>query len=79
MISIGALTRPWSSSQHSLDDGADLIVRVHGERSEYAEGVLGGTEETTTGVHRLLEQWLLLVTSSRSCHRRQRCCNQVGL
>jgi adenosylhomocysteinase len=37
----------------TLDDGADLIVRVHGERSEYAEGVLGGTEETTTGVHRL--------------------------
>ena len=37
----------------TLDDGADLIVRVHGERSEYADGVLGGTEETTTGVHRL--------------------------
>mgnify|MGYP000474376015 CR=1 FL=1 len=37
----------------TLDDGADLIVRVHGERSEYAPGVLGGTEETTTGVHRL--------------------------
>lgn len=37
----------------TLDDGADLIVRVHGDRSEYAEGVLGGTEETTTGVHRL--------------------------
>lgn len=37
----------------TLDDGADLIVRVHGERSEYAEGVIGGTEETTTGVHRL--------------------------
>mgnify|MGYP001166541023 FL=1 len=37
----------------TLDDGADLIVRVHGEKSEYAEGVIGGTEETTTGVHRL--------------------------
>ena len=37
----------------TLDDGADLIVRVHGDRSEYAEGVIGGTEETTTGVHRL--------------------------
>ena len=32
---------------------ADLIVRVHGDKSEYAEGVIGGTEETTTGVHRL--------------------------
>ena len=30
-----------------------LIVRVHGEKSEYASGVIGGTEETTTGVHRL--------------------------
>jgi len=37
----------------TLDDGADLIVRVHGDKSEYAEGVIGGTEETTTGVHRL--------------------------
>ena len=30
-----------------------MIVRVHGEKSEYAAGVIGGTEETTTGVHRL--------------------------
>jgi adenosylhomocysteinase len=37
----------------TLDDGADLIVRVHGEKKEFAEGVIGGTEETTTGVHRL--------------------------
>ena len=37
----------------TLDDGADLIVRVHGDKSEYAPGVIGGTEETTTGVHRL--------------------------
>ncbi len=37
----------------TLDDGADLIVRVNGDKSEYAAGVIGGTEETTTGVHRL--------------------------
>ena len=37
----------------TLDDGADLIVRVHGEKSEFAGTVIGGTEETTTGVHRL--------------------------
>tara|TARA_B110000444_G_scaffold178899_1_gene167632 strand:- start:2515 stop:3789 length:1275 start_codon:yes stop_codon:yes gene_type:complete len=37
----------------TLDDGADLIVRVHGDKSEFAAGVIGGTEETTTGVHRL--------------------------
>ena len=37
----------------TLDDGADLIVRVHTDKQEYAPGVIGGTEETTTGVHRL--------------------------
>lgn len=37
----------------TLDDGADLIVTVHGQHRELAPGILGGTEETTTGVHRL--------------------------
>ncbi|MFW9852365.1 MAG: adenosylhomocysteinase [Candidatus Thorarchaeota archaeon] len=37
----------------TLDDGADLIFRVHSESPELAENILGGTEETTTGVHRL--------------------------
>ncbi len=37
----------------TLDDGADLIFRVHSSRSDLAKGILGGTEETTTGVHRL--------------------------
>jgi adenosylhomocysteinase len=37
----------------TLDDGADLIFRVHSKKTEYAPGILGGTEETTTGVHRL--------------------------
>jgi adenosylhomocysteinase len=37
----------------TLDDGADLIFRVHSSRTDLAPGVLGGTEETTTGVHRL--------------------------
>ena len=37
----------------TLDDGADLIFRVHSERKDLAPGILGGTEETTTGVHRL--------------------------
>lgn len=37
----------------TLDDGADLIFRVHNNFPELAEGILGGTEETTTGVHRL--------------------------
>ncbi len=37
----------------TLDDGADLIFRVHSSRTDLAGGILGGTEETTTGVHRL--------------------------
>lgn len=37
----------------TLDDGADLIYRVHSQFTELAEGIIGGTEETTTGVHRL--------------------------
>ncbi len=37
----------------TLDDGADLIMTVHTRKPEYLAGVIGGTEETTTGVHRL--------------------------
>ncbi len=37
----------------TLDDGADLIFTVHSKHQELAQGILGGTEETTTGVHRL--------------------------
>ncbi|MCH2112560.1 MAG: adenosylhomocysteinase [Planctomycetes bacterium] len=37
----------------TLDDGADLIFRVHAQFPEVAKSVLGGSEETTTGVHRL--------------------------
>lgn len=37
----------------TMDDGADLCDRIHGERSDALEYVLGGTEETTTGVIRL--------------------------
>jgi len=37
----------------TLDDGADLIMSVHMRRKEFAQYVIGGTEETTTGVHRL--------------------------
>jgi adenosylhomocysteinase len=37
----------------TLDDGADLIFRVHSKHKALAAKVIGGTEETTTGVHRL--------------------------
>jgi len=38
----------------TLDDGADLIFTIHKNHPDFAEKfVIGGTEETTTGVHRL--------------------------
>jgi len=37
----------------TLDDGADLIFTVHNRHPELAATIIGGTEETTTGVHRL--------------------------
>lgn len=37
----------------TLDDGADLIMSVHTRREDLLADVVGGTEETTTGVHRL--------------------------
>jgi adenosylhomocysteinase len=37
----------------TLDDGADLIFTVHNKHRDLAKGIIGGTEETTTGVHRL--------------------------
>jgi adenosylhomocysteinase len=37
----------------TLDDGADLIFTVHNRFPKLAENIIGGTEETTTGVHRL--------------------------
>jgi adenosylhomocysteinase len=37
----------------TMDDGADLVSTLHKERRELLDGILGGTEETTTGVIRL--------------------------
>lgn len=37
----------------TIDDGADLVSTLHKERPKEAENILGGTEETTTGVIRL--------------------------
>ena len=37
----------------TMDDGADLVSLLHKERRELLDGVIGGTEETTTGVIRL--------------------------
>ncbi len=37
----------------TLDDGADLIFTVHNKYHNLIPNIIGGTEETTTGVHRL--------------------------
>lgn len=39
--------------QLTVDDGADLVTTLHTKRSELIKDVIGGTEETTTGVIRL--------------------------
>ncbi len=37
----------------TMDDGADLVSILHSERKDLLTGIIGGTEETTTGVIRL--------------------------
>jgi adenosylhomocysteinase len=39
--------------QVTMDDGADLVSTLHSQRKNLLEYVIGGTEETTTGVIRL--------------------------
>ena len=41
------------NSQITMDDGADLVSTLHSKRKNLLECVIGGTEETTTGVIRL--------------------------
>lgn len=36
-----------------IDDGGDLVSMLHSRRADLADGVLGGCEETTTGIFRL--------------------------
>ncbi|MBP7056773.1 MAG: adenosylhomocysteinase [Candidatus Omnitrophica bacterium] len=47
----------------TMDDGADLVSIIHKSRKDLAKHILGGTEETTTGVIRLrsLEKKRLLM------------------
>ncbi len=39
--------------QITMDDGADVVGRIHESRTDALAGIIGGTEETTTGVIRL--------------------------
>jgi len=38
-----------------MDDGCDLVSLLHLERPDQIKDVIAGTEETTTGVHRLYQ------------------------
>src|SRR4030081_1549511 len=44
-LNAGADQKP----QMTMDDGADLVHLLHTKRKDLLDGVLGGTEETTTG------------------------------
>ncbi|MEQ9567644.1 MAG: adenosylhomocysteinase, partial [Pseudomonadales bacterium] len=46
--------KPWDANM-VLDDGGDLTSILHDKYPQVLDGVHGITEETTTGVHRLLE------------------------
>ncbi len=48
---VGALVA--AEPQVTIDDGADLITVLHATRPDLARGLLGATEETTTGLVRL--------------------------
>ncbi len=60
----------------TMDDGADLVSTLHSERRELIEGIVAGTEETTTGVIRLramakdgaLAYPIIAVNDSRTKH-----------
>lgn len=44
-----------TNPQITMDDGADLVSTIHAQKPGLADGVIGGTEETTTGVIRLTQ------------------------
>ena len=46
--------KPWDANM-VLDDGGDLTLMLHDKFPEMLDNIHGVTEETTTGVHRLLE------------------------
>lgn len=46
--------QPWDANM-LLDDGGDLTAMVHNKYPQMLEKIHGITEETTTGVHRLIE------------------------
>lgn len=50
----GQLQKVLQTKPHLIiDDGGDLVEQLHGPLEELSERVIGGCEETTTGIHRL--------------------------
>ncbi len=48
------LNRVLDSNPHLIiDDGGDLVQKIHSERPDLSNLIIGGAEETTTGIHRL--------------------------
>ena len=43
-----------SNPQITMDDGCDIVVTLHNKFPEKITNIIGGTEETTTGVHRII-------------------------
>ena len=60
----------------TMDDGADLVSTLHSKRKKLLEKVIGGTEETTTGVirlrsmakNRVLKYPIIAVNDSKTKH-----------
>jgi len=60
----------------TMDDGADLVSTLHSKRKDLLSNVIGGTEETTTGVvrlrsmekHGVLKYPLISVNDSKTKH-----------
>jgi adenosylhomocysteinase len=61
-VEAGMTEEAWVDGQHALlerepdfilDDGCELIARVHADHSEVARQVVGGGEQTTAGIQRL--------------------------
>ena len=68
-----------TAPQITIDDGADLLVTAHEAGGGLLEGLIGGTEETTTGLvrlRRLEEQGELALPGARGQRGAHRACAQ---
>lgn len=50
---LALLDGPAGGPQITIDDGADLLITAHARGGDLVDGLIGGTEETTTGLVRL--------------------------